>query len=92
MTLRLTSTALDRWADLDGWAASLNLPDLRDLPLERFCNLVWYWLTKDAEDPNEVDKFKTKLWQPPKGEVGQGPWSAEAETAAFVALKRQVTK
>lgn len=91
MTLRLTNMALDRWAEFDGWATSLNI-DLSELTIPRFAHLIWYWLIHKAEDQNEVDKFRTKLWQPPKGEVGQGPWSAEAETAAFAALKRQTSK
>lgn len=48
------------------------------LPLSRQLNLIWYWLT-DGQDPKEVDKFRSQLWRPPVGEVGEGVWSAEAE-------------
>lgn len=62
------------------------MPDLRTLPLERFCAFVWYVLTKGA-DEQAKEKFKAVLWRPPVGEVGQGPWSSEAETSAFAAFK-----
>lgn len=58
------------------------------MDLDRFVSLVWYWVTKDAEDDNAVRKFETRLWRPPVGFVPTtGPWSPEEETSAFKALK-----
>jgi hypothetical protein len=65
------------------------MPELVDLPLERFCNYVWWLYTRDG-DQKEVDKFKIALWRPPKGvEVTdtRSPWSAASEQKAFGSLK-----
>lgn len=88
MTVRLAALAVEHWADLDGWAMSKNLPDLREMPLDRFANLVWYWATRKSTEPRDVERFRARLWIPPKGtEVTKGPWSPEAETKAFASLK-----
>lgn len=89
MIARLGHLATEKWADLDGYAVAHNMPSLRRLPLERFCNFVWYMFTRNANDPAAVDKFRASLWMPPKGEVPppQSPWSAENESKAFGALK-----
>lgn len=64
------------------------MPDLHDLPMERFCNFIWYYLTRNAGKQSDIDKLKTRLWRPPPGQVAKkGPWTAEAETAAFQSLK-----
>lgn len=57
------------------------------LPPERFFNLIWYWLSKDADEA-WLRKAKTRLWMPPKGVAPTpgSPWSPEAETAAFRGL------
>lgn len=70
-----------------------NIPDLRTLPLDRFCNFVWYWATRDGEQ-KEIDKFRAKLWLPPKGTEPpkKSPWSPEAEMAAFAAVKQALGK
>lgn len=54
------------------------------LPFDRFLNTIYWWLVKDAAE-DEVTKFNTRLWIPPKGAVPPpgSPWSAEAETKAF---------
>ncbi|HEY1319096.1 MAG TPA: hypothetical protein VGF32_02565 [Streptosporangiaceae bacterium] len=83
--------ALYHWAEIDGYAASRNMPDLRDLPVERFCNFVWWYATRNAESRAEVDKLRAQLWRPPPAAVRSapavGPWSPAAETAAIGALK-----
>ena len=63
--------------------------DVRDLSLDRFCNLVWYFATYRG-DEKDVEKFRIRLWRPDPGDekpVTAGPWSAEAETAAFSAAR-----
>lgn len=66
------------------------MPDLRDLPLGRLCNFVYYKIT-DGADEKQRDQFRTKLWMPPKGVVpdARSPWSPKNETAALVALAAQ---
>ena len=93
MTLRLAGVATAQWADVDGWAVSKNIPRLESLPLDRFAHLVWFWATRNAEE-KDVTKFRTRLWMPPKGEAAdkRGPWSPEAETSAFKALKAGLKK
>jgi hypothetical protein len=81
--------AVANWAHLDGYAVAHGMPDLRELPLERFCNFVWYMMTRNAE-PREVDRLQQQLWVPPKSERNKpipkaSPWSAENETAALKA-------
>lgn len=65
------------------------MPDLRELPLERFCNFV-YWMATRNGSPTDVEKFRAKLWRPPKGEVvidARSPWAPENEQKGFGALK-----
>lgn len=79
---------MENWRDIDGFAVSTNMPDLRDLPLDRFCNFVWYWATRNAETQADVSRFEARLWIPPKGiEAVAGPWSPESENAALRGLK-----
>lgn len=58
------------------------------LPLDRFCNLVYFWATEDAE-PKEKNKFDARLNMPDararkRGTAATtGPWTPEAETAAL---------
>lgn len=49
---------------------------------------MWWFITKGAEQ-SEVEKFKARLWIPPKGATPdrRSPWAAENEAAAFKALK-----
>ena len=95
MTLRLARLALDNWDDIDGYAVSRNMPPLASLPLGRFVNFVWWWATRNAQSPAEVEKFRTRLWVPPpkyNKPITQGPWSPESETRAFAALKATLGK
>lgn len=92
MTAKLLGFATSNWPDLDGWATARGI-ELLDLPLARFEHLVWFYLIRNVEsDHEQIEKVRIQLWRPPRGVVAdRGPWSAEAETAAFGALKAQVT-
>jgi len=94
VTVRLVRTAVGNWETLDGYAVAHGMPDLRDLPLDRFCNFVWYMLTRNSEK-KDVDQMRAKLWVPPPKSTApipkNSPWSAEAETAAFKAVRAQLT-
>jgi hypothetical protein len=85
--LRLVMIALDNWREIEGFAVSQGLEDLRKMRLGRFCSFIYWYATRNAEDEASKRKFDARLWQPPPGEVAKGPWSPEAETAAFAGLK-----
>lgn len=88
MTQRLVAIAVEHWRDLDGYAVGHNLPELDTMPLSRFCNFIWWWLTRNA-DQKERDKLERRIYMPPKGVAPTtGPWSAEAEKSAFSALQQ----
>lgn len=91
MSFRLLANVLGRWEELDGYAAAQGLPELGEMPLSRLCNYA-YWKFIEGADPQWVDKFRSRLWMPPKGVVpdARSPWSAENETAGFAALQAQV--
>jgi len=91
VTLRLAAHVLEHWREFDGWAAARGLPDPLTLRVARFINLVWFWMT-DGADPAEVRKLEARVWVPPSGEVARGPWSADAEMAAFDALRSKLGK
>lgn len=90
MTQKLISVAREQWALFDGWSVSRGIDPL-DLPLDRYCSFVYYWVMSNM-DEEEAEKFESKLWMPPKGEAApeQGPWSPESETAAFGELQSQI--
>ena len=95
MTVRLVRTAVANWETLDGYAVAHGMKgDLRDMPLDRFCNFVWFMMTRNAEK-KDIDSMRAKLWVPPPKSAApiprNIPWSAEAETAAFKAVKAQLT-
>ena len=88
MTQRLVAIAVEHWRDIDGYAVAHNMPELGSMPLGRMCNFVWWWMTRNA-DQKERDKLERRLYMPPKGvQPTAGPWSAEAETEAFGALRQ----
>jgi len=64
------------------------MPDLRELPLDRFCNYVYWMATREASSV-DIEKFRARLWRPPPGKAAdaRSPWSKENETGAFQALK-----
>lgn len=84
VSIRLVSTLVRDWQMLDGYAVSHGLPDLRETGLDRVCNFVYWWLTRNA-DQSGLDKFKAKLWMPPKGVEpdARSPWAPENENAAL---------
>lgn len=85
----------DAWPTFDGFLASQGVETLA-LPLDRLLNLTYWWLTRAADrstpqGQQALRKFDALIWRPPPGEAPEtGPWSAEAETAAFRAFKAQV--
>ena len=83
---RLITSARQDWARFDGWAAAQGVDPI-DLPMDRFCNLVYYWLTRGA-DPRRRDEIDRTLERPPAGATATlddsgSPWSAESELSAF---------
>lgn len=65
------------------------MPDLRLLPLDRFSNFV-YWMATRNSDATDIEKFRAKLWRPPKGEIvtdSRSPWAPQNEQQGFSALK-----
>lgn len=97
MIYRYGQIARQNWQDLDGYAVGHNMPDLRKLPLDRFCNWLWWMMTKNAKNEQEREKLRAKLWRPPPDLKGtapidkRSPWSAENEMKAFAAFKMQTT-
>ena len=91
MSVRLLATLVAEWPTLDGYAVAHGMGDLRDLPIERGCNYVYYRLTDNADEKG-LTKFKSRLWMPPKGEEpdARSPWSAENEAKAFAALSSRL--
>lgn len=68
------------------------MPDLRTLPLDRFCNFLWWWMTRNAQEAQTVERIKATLWRPPPAAAKKpidprSPWAPQAETAGFSALK-----
>lgn len=91
MTVRLSGLAVENWKTLDGYAVGAGF-DLLELPLARFTNFIWWFFTRNAE-PNAIEKFRAKLWQPPKPGVEidpRSPWAPENELKAFAQLKSQL--
>lgn len=91
--LRLAGLANDHWWQIDGFAVSRNMPPLAEMAVDRFCSFVRWFFLREA-DSTEVAKFEAQVWRPPKGvaPAKSSPWSAEAETAAFQALKAGIGK
>lgn len=89
MTRRLIEMGHRYWPRIDGSLAASHDTDPMDLPLDRFLNLIYWWLTQEGSE-DEVRKFDTRLWQPPKGvaPAPSSPWSPEAETAAFASFAK----
>lgn len=95
MTIRLLRIVTDAWPDIDGHLALASGIDPLELPIDRLLNLAWAWAIKPAEhadDPErEIEAFRRRLWIPPPGVTPTaGPWTPEAETAAFGAFAAQV--
>ena len=89
MTVKLLKLAVTEYEQLDGYAVAHGMPELESLPLRRLINYVYWYFTRNFQDQTELQKFRAQVWQPPKGTAPdrRSPWSAEAEQAAFGALK-----
>jgi hypothetical protein len=76
----------------DGWCATQGFDPL-DLPSDRLCNVVYYWLARRAKNERELAELDAQLERVPDGvdvdEVtAEGTWSAEGEMAAFAAASK----
>jgi hypothetical protein len=67
------------------------------MELDRFCNWLWWMLTRNAKNEQEREKLRAKIWRPPVGAITaekpidtRSPWSPENETKGFAALKAQM--
>ena len=71
------ASAHKEWDYIDGFCLGHGI-DLETLPLNRFCHVMWWILTRNAEDAGSTEKLKRDLWLPPKGvEVTdpRSPWA-----------------
>lgn len=82
---RLLSVALENWYVFDGYAVGHGGTDLLDLPVDRFCNYVRWFLVRNMDDQQRA-RFEADLYRPPPGEEPAGPWTAEEETRALSEL------
>lgn len=91
VTDRLIAVADNDWMSFDGWCAARSIDPLM-LPLDRFVNLIYHWAT-DGADPDEVEKWRVKLWIPPKGHTAplppESPWSPESEMSALAEFRAE---
>lgn len=72
------------------------MPELTEMPLDRFFTYVWYRLM-EGRDEQEVAKLRAQLWRPPPGmdqakatADKRSPWNPQNETAALGALMSQL--
>jgi hypothetical protein len=65
VALRLCFIAGERWAEIDGEAA-LKGADLIGLPLDRFCNAIYFWVIQRVEE-DDRDMFLARLYEPLPG-------------------------
>ena len=89
MIQRLLASAYSEWDYIDGFCLGHGI-DLEKLPLNRFCHVMWWILTRNAGEENDAEKLKRELWMPPKGAAvtdPRSPWFAGNESGAFGALK-----
>ena len=87
MIQRLLASAYSEWDYIDGFCLGHGI-DLEKLPLNRFCHVMWWILTRNAGEENDAEKLKRELWMPPKGvEDPRSPWFAGNESGGFGALK-----
>lgn len=75
---------------MQGFAVSQNMPELGDLTIPRLESFLYWYFTRNA-DHSDVEKFRARLWIPPKGEKApdDSPWSAKNERQAFKSLQMQ---
>ena len=89
MIQRLLASAYSEWDYIDGFCLGHG-SDLEKLPLNRFCHVMWWILTRNASEENDSEKLKRELWMPPKGVAvtdPRSPWFAGNESGGFGALK-----
>lgn len=86
MTARLIEIGTHFWDEISGYVTAHGGGALGDLPVDRFCSLVWWWITRNAETETDIEKIREQIWMPPKGEKGEGVWSAESETDSLHGL------
>ena len=89
MIQRLLASAYSEWDYIDGFCLGHGI-DLEKLPLNRFCSVMWWILTRNAGEENDAEKLKRELWMPPKGTAvtdPRSPWFAGNESGGFGALK-----
>lgn len=89
MIQRLLASAHVEWDYIDGFCLGHGI-DLETLPLNRFCHVMWWILTRNAEDEGATEKLKRDLWLPPRGvEVTdpRSPWYSGNEASGFGSLK-----
>lgn len=92
MTARLVRLMLDRWEVMDGFALAHGIEELARVPIGRLTSFI-YWRLVDGAEPAEVEKFRARLWQPPRGIEAdpRSPWSSENEQASFGAAIASLT-
>lgn len=79
--------AVSNWPIFDGWCAARNVDPL-DLDPARFCNLVYFWITRTMNEEAKA-AFDAALEGPVKGDQASdqiravGRWSREAELEQF---------
>ena len=77
---------------LDGYAVAHGMMELEELPLKRLSSFVYWYFTRNAQDDQALQQFRSKLWMPPKGTApdARSPWSAENESNAFASIKARL--
>lgn len=62
--------------------------DIESLPLDRFCNIGWFWARKVLK-PHELDRLESEATRPPvpvgqdPDEYTEGVWSGDSEMDMF---------
>jgi len=87
--IRLARIATDNWAEIDGFAASQNMPPLEEMQVDRFTNFVWWWATRNISDQAALLKFKADIWRPLPGQEAapDSPWHPANETKALESFR-----
>ena len=89
MTQRYLASAYAEWDYIDGFCLGHGI-DLETLPLDRFCHVMWWILTRNTQEEGDSEKLKQELWMPPKGEIvtdPRSPWYSGNESSGFGSLK-----
>lgn len=89
MTTRTLATALDYWPSFNGWCISQGV-DCQELHPADFCDLVYYWLSKDLE-AKERHRLDMDLTTPPANiapSEDDPMWSDDALLASWGGLQK----